>query len=237
MVFGPFFFSYFIVPPSLSGPCTAAMSRPYPDLGYASNANDDVDERPAYDDEFDDDDVKPSLPVAGRKGQMKKGIRYATSQTTLPQNATPVESSTGFEAVPSVVHYGGWTAGKEYVQEISVKNATRKPLRFQIYPPVSAEFSIQYEKQGTLAPGMSQKIWVKFSSNEYKYCYDCLSVQGEGDTSLLVPLHAYPITNKVYFPKLMDFGSIPLCEPAVRVRSVRLDWTSGRRGRGHFTSD
>ena len=191
------------------------MSRP--GLDYANN--DDVDERPEFDDEFDEENFKalPSHAGPNRKTMVKKSMQRST--TGPPPQA---DSNTGFEAVPSVVHYGGWTVGKEYVQEISVKNTTRKPVRFQIYPPVSAEFSIQYEKQGSLAPGMSQKIRVKFSANEYKYCYDCLSFQGEGDTSLLVPLHAYPITNKVYFPKLMDFGSIPLCEPAVRVRAESL---------------
>ena len=193
------------------------MERDYPDLGYGGGRNFDgeIDERPNYD---EGDFVDTYQNGTGKKPTKKKSLRI---QNNRGETVMSVDSSPhGFESFPAIVHFSGWTTGREFVQIVHVKNASKKSIRFQIYPPTSAEFSIQYEKLGSLAPGMAQKIVITFVASEYKYHYDCFSFLGENDASLIVPLHAYPITNKVYFPKLMDFGKIPLCEPAVRKLSL-----------------
>ena len=187
----------------------------YPDLGFGTGGegHNFIDERPQeYDDEFESDRFRQHGPSAANHAK-KKSMRIRQSN----ENESPLIQQTVFEASPGIVHFSGWVTGREFVQVVSVKNASKNSIRFQIYPPTSPEFSIQYEKLGSLAPGMEQKIAVKFSASEYKYYYDCFSIQGEGDAAVLVPLHSYPIINKVYFPKLMDFGKIPLCEPTVRV--------------------
>ena len=196
------------------------MDRDYPDLGYGGGDDSggrylEIDERPTYDDEYDTYQNSSSMT---RKPTKKKSMRI---QNNRGETVMSVDSSQhGFESFPAIVHFSGWTTGKEFVQVVHIKNASKKSIRFQIYPPTSTEFSIQYEKVGSLAPGMAQKVIVTFVATEYKYHYDCFSFMGENDASLIVPLHAYPITNKVYFPKLLDFGKIPLCEPAVRKLSL-----------------
>ena len=186
----------------------------YPDLGYGTGHYNDTDERPEYDDEFESDNFRQSIPSG--KVSKKKTIRFRQSN----DNESSLMQQNAFDAFPAIVHFSGWVAGREFVQVVSIKNASKKSIRFQIYPPTSPEFSIQYEKQGSLAPGMVQKIAVRFSASEYKYYYDCFSIQGEGDAAVLVPLHAYPIINKVYFPKHLEFGKIPLCEPTFRVSEL-----------------
>ena len=69
---------------------------------------------------------------------------------------------------------------------------------------------------GVLAPGMSQKVTIRFRPREYKYHYDCVRVHGDVE-NLLIPIHAYPVINKVDFPKLLSFGNCPLSEPAHKV--------------------
>jgi hypothetical protein len=75
---------------------------------------------------------------------------------------------------------------------------------------------LDYALSGSLAAGLSQKVVVIFKPSEYKYFYDCIRIQGKDD-DLLIPIHAYPISNVVEFPRTVGFGSVPLCEPASKV--------------------
>lgn len=99
---------------------------------------------------------------------------------------------------------------------VSVINSTSRSQRFQIVPPSTAVFSILYEKSGSLAPGMSQKITVCFNPSEYKYYFDCIRIHCDND-DLQIPIHGYPVVNDIKFPRWLTFGSVPLCEPAFRV--------------------
>ena len=38
---------------------------------------------------------------------------------------------------------------------------------------------------------------------------------------MLLPIHAYPVVNKVDFPRVMAFGNCPLVEPATRSITLR----------------
>jgi hypothetical protein len=64
---------------------------------------------------------------------------------------------------------------------------------------------------------MSQQITIKFTASEYKYHYDSIRIHTEGQ-DLLIPLHGYPLLNKVEFPTQISFGNTPLCEPAKKVK-------------------
>ncbi len=63
---------------------------------------------------------------------------------------------------------------------------------------------------------MSQKILVKFKPTEYKYYYGCIRIHSNAD-DLLIPIHAYPVMNKINFPRNLAFGKVPLCEPITKV--------------------
>ncbi len=73
-----------------------------------------------------------------------------------------------------------------------------------------------FKKIGVLAPGMCQTITISFTPKEYTYYYDCIRINCEGQ-NLLVPIHGYPIVNKIDFPKQISFGNSPLCEVATKV--------------------
>jgi hypothetical protein len=169
----------------------------YPDLGYGNN---DVS-----------DNFKSGSDFISKK-LIKSSIRLSNEDQNEAIRSGIIHS---FEAFPPIAHFSQWSAGQSCTQLISVTNCSKRSLRFQIYPPSSTEFVLEYDKIGSLAPGMSQTIAVKFTALEYRYYYDCIRIQGE-DSTLLIPLHGYPIANKVYFPKQLFFGSVPLCEPAVK---------------------
>lgn len=184
------------------------MNDAYLDLGFGDiYCNEHFEDSSRYDMNgeatTDDEDQKSTKMPMGR------GIE---EQKAITQN---------FESYPATVHFSEWTLTDGCKQAVCVTNCSKRSLRFQIYPPASSEFSIQYDKIGNLAPGLSQTIMVKFSALEYKYYYDCLRIQGE-DSNLLIPLHAYPIANKVHFPRQLLFGPIPLCESSTKVSYAHL---------------
>jgi hypothetical protein len=66
---------------------------------------------------------------------------------------------------------------------------------------------------------MAQKITIKFIPSDYIYYYDSIRINADGQ-NLLVPIHAYPVINKIDFPKQISFGNFPLCETASRVSVI-----------------
>jgi hypothetical protein len=182
------------------------MQEEYPDLDFRSSEN--YDEPPAYGgiDEF----VPPRRPPSIDTVKLYK-------PTVIIGSGTAVGRSPSFEALPAVVHFSGFKTGGFFEEEVSILNVSSHSQRLQILPPGTQDFSISYEKVGSLAPGMRQKISIKFKPEEYKYHYDCIRIRGE-DQVLLVPIHAYPIPNKIFFPTQFDFGKIPICDSAKQVR-------------------
>jgi hypothetical protein len=66
---------------------------------------------------------------------------------------------------------------------------------------------------------MAQHVTVIFAPTEYKYHYDCIRIKSD-DQSYVVPLHGYPVINKIDFPRVIKFKDAPLCETVVRVSGV-----------------
>ena len=85
---------------------------------------------------------------------------------------TKMRYSSQFSASPPILHFTGLVAGTENIQILSIINRSAKSQRLLIVPPSSGNFSIEYEKRGLLAPGMAQKVTVKFNPTEFKYYYD-----------------------------------------------------------------
>ena len=122
-----------------------------------------------------------------------------------------------FEANPSICHFTGFVVGRQFVQEITIINISSSSKRLEILPLNSPAYKLEYELFGTIAPGLCQKIRVIFSPQEYKYYYDCIRIRGKAQ-ELLIPLHAYPVLNKINFPSELSFGVSPLCEPSSKVQ-------------------
>ena len=140
-------------------------------------------------------------------------VHNKTLINPVPGPGDAIGKSKYFTATPAMVHFGGLVVGKVHEQVINVVNHSSNAQRMYVYPPADPAFKADYVKQGALAPGMSQKITVRFKPTEYKYYHDYVRIQTDGKLFILVPLHAYPVLNKLEFPRELRFGSVPLCEP------------------------
>lgn len=136
-----------------------------------------------------------------------------------PDKTTDVGRSSTFEASPQIMHFTGLKPGEEYVQELSIINVSSTSQNLQIVHPTSNEFRIDYEKRGSLAPGLSQKIKVIFKPSEFKYYTDFVRIRGDEKT-LLIPIHGYPVINNIEFPRTFSFGKSPIAE--ARSKFIRL---------------
>jgi hypothetical protein len=180
-----------------------------------SKVKHEVDEYANFD-LYGDDDEGDIIPSDFKLNRSHMSGTKILKPSVLPKSGTSINRSDCFEATPAVVHFSGFATGNTYSQEIFVLNHSRTSQRLQLIPPVSSEFLVSCDKVGLLAPGMRQKITVKFEPQEYKYHYDCLRVRGENQ-SLLIPLHGYPVANKVFFPSSIVFEKTPLCDVATKV--------------------
>lgn len=148
-------------------------------------------------------------------------VNVKTLTNPVPKPNESIGKSAFFTASPAIVHFGGFVVGKTTSHTISVVNTSPTAQRLYVYTPSEECFKAEYLKSGSLAPGMEQKITIKFTPKEYKYYHDHLRIQTEGSLFILVPLHAYPVLNKLDFPRTIAFGEAPLCEPQTRLITLR----------------
>lgn len=148
-------------------------------------------------------------------------VNVKTLVNPVPKPNESIGQSAFFTATPAVVHFGGLVVGKVHEQTVSVVNTSATAQRLYVYQPSDPAFKTEYQKSGSLAPGMSQKIKIKFTPKEYKYYHDYLRIQTEGGLYILIPLHAYPVLNKLDFPRTVVFSEAPLCEPQIRLITLQ----------------
>jgi len=144
-----------------------------------------------------------------------------TLTNPVPRPNESIGKSEYFTASPSIVHFDGLVVGKLHEQVVSIINTSKVSQRLSIFPTSDPHFKLEYDKSGSLAPGMSQKITIKFRPEEYKYYHDFIRIQTDGQLYLLIPLHAYPVLNKIDFPANISFGNQPLCEPSTQMVTLK----------------
>ncbi|XP_068102426.1 cilia- and flagella-associated protein 221 [Hyperolius riggenbachi] len=108
------------------------------------------------------------------------------------------------ETEPAAVHYAGYEIGKSHRQLLKLVNLSPDVTTVHIIPPQSQYFSISYKKANRLVPGLALTVQVNFIPDEWRYYYDCIRVHCKDDETLLVPLHAYPVTDLQDFPSHVD---------------------------------
>jgi hypothetical protein len=169
------------------------------------------------DEDFDEDDDFDSANSEFLK--KKNEVSHVTLFKPIVDSDTSIGESQIIVSSPQIVHFGQIVADKEYVQTIHIINKSSKSQRFSIAPPSTKFYKFEYIKCGSIAPGMSQKVTIKFTPKECKYYYDAIRVRGD-TKSLLVPIHGYPISNNINFPREIHFGHVPICEHVVKVSEI-----------------
>ncbi|RQM25312.1 hypothetical protein B5M09_000902 [Aphanomyces astaci] len=99
------------------------------------------------------------------------------------------------EAIPQVVHFGGFRLNHTLTQKVRILNKGTASTRMHIVTPTDGPFHVENNRRGTIYPGMSEDLVVTFTAHEFKYFYDCVKVHSEGG-NFIIPMHAYPVVNK-----------------------------------------
>ena len=128
-----------------------------------------------------------------------------------------------FEARPATVHFSGFEVGRTASLRLEVLNVAPAAQRLHLVAPQTPQFRVRFEKQGRVAPGMAEGLWIDFAPDAWRYYYDAVRLFCESGETLLVPIHAYPVMNRVALPKRLDFGARALLDDVVKAVTLRCE--------------
>ncbi|GBG27814.1 Cilia- and flagella-associated protein 221 [Hondaea fermentalgiana] len=116
-----------------------------------------------------------------------------------------------FTVTPSVVHFGGYKVGDEHVVKVRVTNNTNEAIRVRIRSTETEPFQTSHKPRAKLRPGLSEVVRICFRPQEWKYYRDTIVVMSS-TAQVEIPIHAYPVVNRVDVPRMLDFGACELMQ-------------------------
>ena len=128
-----------------------------------------------------------------------------------------------FEARPATVHFSGFEVGQTSSMKLEVLNVAATAQRLHLVVPQTPQFRVRFAKKGRVAPGMAETLLIDFVPDEWRYYYDAVRLFSESGETLMVPIHAYPVMNRVELPKSIDFGACALLDEVVKCVTLRCE--------------
>mmetsp|Transcript_41189 Transcript_41189/g.80794 ORF Transcript_41189/g.80794 Transcript_41189/m.80794 type:complete len:1046 (-) Transcript_41189:201-3338(-) len=172
--------------------------------------------------DMEEDDVEEPAPL-----QYGESLKYFPKQVVATQkqaNDKPqlnllldnqvyhrVGKTNVLQIEPPIVFFKGYKLNKPQTQKFRVLNISNYVQRIHVLPPSTPFFSINFNKKGSLAPGMAEVVTITFKPDSHRHYTDNVKIHCPGD-NLTVPIQAYPVMTNKMFPSRIDMGSCQMGE-------------------------
>jgi len=117
-----------------------------------------------------------------------------------------LEKNSVAKVTPSIIHFKGFTPGKEEKRILKICNISSGVEIIHIIPPQTSHFKIKYEKKSRFIAGTILKIELKFLPDKWDYFHDFIRIFCSDKDHLVVPIHAFPVIDTSEFPKNISFS-------------------------------
>ena len=142
-------------------------------------------------------------------------------EASAPSPPPPPVTSSNIRVYPPEVEFQGIEQGVLYVLTISIQNISPQARRFQVIPPSTRHFVLNYAPVAAIASGLDIKAEVEFqmAAGDTRDYHDTVVILS-GDERIELPLHAYIPAPRFEFDSFANFGM--MCQGSTNSLSVEI---------------